>query len=200
MLSSFFLSFFLSTSLSLLFLNGLFQPPFKFIFVFSKNAATIFTTNLCEKCHPVYRAGIWSHDLKDMSLPHNHSCSFFLFLFVSTTIKNIIFIFDIGEPKERNQFIAMRSHNSVNKSSSSNNNNNNLDGEVIPGERCLCFRLMAFFEGWGDIFNLDVIMFCLFLFWNLFSSCKENWWKILRLAFCNKWSRKFAFCYERDLM
>ena len=128
------------------------------------------------------------------------SCSFFLFLFVSTTIKNIIFIFDIGEPKERNQFSAMRSHNSVNKSSSSNNNNNNLDGEVIPGERCLCFRLMAFFEGWGDIFNLDVIMFCLFLFWNLFSSCKENWWKILRLAFCNKWSRKFAFCYERDLM
>ena len=45
---------------------------FSFIFVFSNIYYNFYNKYMWNNVHPEYGAGIQTHDLQDMSLPHNH--------------------------------------------------------------------------------------------------------------------------------
>ena len=55
---------------SFFFKMGQLRPLYRLFSVFSNKIITIFTTDQWEKCHvhPVYGAGIWTHDLRNVSL------------------------------------------------------------------------------------------------------------------------------------
>ena len=50
------------------------KPASFHLFSFFQANITILTTNICEKCyvHPVYGAGIWTHNLRTRVSSHNH--------------------------------------------------------------------------------------------------------------------------------